>query len=46
VTAGWEACKEGVSGFLAGRGAWQNAVGKADAHMALVEDALPRLQRL
>jgi sulfofructosephosphate aldolase len=45
TAVGW-ACKEGASGFLAGRGVWRNAVGKADAHKALVEDALPRLQRL
>jgi sulfofructosephosphate aldolase len=40
------ACKEGASGFLAGRGVWRNAIGAADANKALVEDALPRLQRL
>jgi sulfofructosephosphate aldolase len=45
TAVGW-ACKEGASGFLAGRGVWKNAIGKADARKALVEDALPRLQRL
>ena len=37
---------EGASGFLAGRGVWRNAIGKGDERKALVEDALPRLQRL
>jgi sulfofructosephosphate aldolase len=45
TAVGW-ACKEGASGFLAGRGVWRNAVGSPDAQKALVEDALPRLQRL
>jgi sulfofructosephosphate aldolase len=40
------ACKEGASGFLAGRGVWRNAIGKGETQKALIEDALPRLQRL
>jgi sulfofructosephosphate aldolase len=40
------ACKEGASGFLAGRGVWRNAIGQGETQKALIEDALPRLQRL
>lgn len=40
------ACKEGASGFLAGRGVWRNAIGQAAMRKALVEEALPRLRRL
>jgi sulfofructosephosphate aldolase len=40
------ACKEGASGFLAGRGVWRNAIGKGETRKALIKDALPRLQRL
>jgi sulfofructosephosphate aldolase len=40
------ACKEGASGFLAGRAVWRNVIGQSDTEQALVEDAVPRLQRL
>lgn len=40
------ACREGASGFLAGRAVWRNAITSADPQTALREDAIPRLQRL
>jgi sulfofructosephosphate aldolase len=40
------ACREGASGFLAGRGIWAGTIGAADLTRALREDAVPRLQRL
>ena len=40
------ACKEGASGFLAGRAVWRKVIGQADMYKALVEDAAMRLQRL
>lgn len=40
------ACREGASGFLAGRGIWAGTIGAPDVERALREDALPRLQRL
>jgi sulfofructosephosphate aldolase len=39
-------CKEGASGFLAGRAVWRTVIGNADTEKALREDALPRLERL
>ena len=40
------ACREGASGFLAGRGIWAGTIGTPDVERALREDAVPRLQRL
>jgi len=40
------ACREGASGFLAGRGIWAGTIGQPDVSRALREDAVPRLQRL
>lgn len=40
------ACREGASGFLAGRGIWAGTIGQPDVAKALREDAVPRLQRL
>lgn len=40
------ACREGASGFLAGRAVWQSCIGQPDLQASLVEDAAPRLQRL
>jgi sulfofructosephosphate aldolase len=40
------ACREGASGFLAGRGVWSGAIGQADLRRALRQDSVPRLQRL
>lgn len=40
------ACREGASGFLAGRGIWAGTVGQPDVAHALQHDAVPRLQRL
>jgi sulfofructosephosphate aldolase len=40
------ACREGASGFLAGRGIWAGTIGAADVSRALREDGVPRLQRL
>lgn len=40
------ACREGASGFLAGRAIWAGVIGKADVPRALREDAVPRLERL
>lgn len=40
------ACREGASGFLAGRAVWRNVIGSADIARALVDDAAVRLKRL
>ncbi|WP_198083438.1 aldolase [Variovorax sp. E3] len=40
------ACKEGASGFLAGRAVWRNVIGSADVEKSLRDDAVVRLQRL
>ena len=40
------ACREGASGFLAGRAVWSACVGAPDLERALAQDAVPRLQRL
>lgn len=40
------ACREGASGFLAGRAVWRNVIGSPDVQQALVQDAAARLQRL
>jgi sulfofructosephosphate aldolase len=40
------ACREGASGFLAGRAVWRGVIGEADVEQALKRDAIPRLQRL
>lgn len=40
------ACREGASGFLAGRAVWRNVIGSSDVQQALVQDAAVRLQRL
>ena len=40
------ACREGASGFLAGRAVWRTVIGAPDIEAALHDDALPRLQRL
>lgn len=40
------ACREGASGFLAGRAVWRTVIGHPDIETALRTDALPRLQRL
>lgn len=40
------ACREGASGFLAGRGIWAGTIGTPDVERALQDDAVPRLQRL
>ncbi|OYV53919.1 MAG: aldolase [Rhodospirillales bacterium 20-60-12] len=40
------ACREGGSGFLAGRGIWSGVIGRRDMKQALREDAVPRLERL
>jgi len=40
------ACKEGASGFLAGRAVWRNVIGSTDMHHALAHDAANRLKRL
>jgi len=40
------ACREGASGFLAGRAVWRNVIGSADIHRALIDDAAVRLARL
>lgn len=40
------ACREGASGFLAGRGIWSSTIGRADIERAMQDDAVPRLQRL
>ena len=40
------ACREGASGFLAGRAVWRNVIGQADVSRALADDAAGRLARL
>jgi sulfofructosephosphate aldolase len=40
------ACREGASGFLAGRAVWRNVIGQADVGRALADDAAGRLARL
>ncbi len=40
------ACREGASGFLAGRAVWRSVIGSADLRRALQEDAAARLCRL
>lgn len=40
------ACREGASGFLAGRGVWRGVIGQPELAAALRDDAVPRLQRL
>ena len=40
------ACREGASGFLAGRAVWRNVIGSNDIPLALTADAAVRLQRL
>lgn len=40
------ACREGASGFLAGRAVWRNVIGAKDVHFALRDEAVPRLERL
>lgn len=40
------ACREGASGFLAGRAVWRNVIGTPDVQRALVDDAAVRLERL
>lgn len=40
------ACREGASGFLAGRAVWRNVIGSPDIPRALAQDAAVRLARL
>lgn len=40
------ACREGASGFLAGRAVWRNVIGSPDIPRALIQDAARRLARL
>jgi sulfofructosephosphate aldolase len=40
------ACREGASGFLAGRAIWSGVIGSTDIPRALREDAVPRLEGL
>lgn len=40
------ACKEGTSGFLAGRAVWRAVIGTPNAEAALRADAVPRLRAL
>jgi sulfofructosephosphate aldolase len=40
------ACREGASGFLAGRAVWKGVIGSPDIETALKNDAIPRLQKL
>jgi sulfofructosephosphate aldolase len=40
------ACREGASGFLAGRAVWSGVIGRPDVEHALAEDAVPRLRAL
>ena len=40
------ACKEGASGFLAGRAVWRAVIGCPDTDAALKDDAVPRLRAL
>jgi sulfofructosephosphate aldolase len=39
-------CREGASGFLAGRAVWRGVIGQADVEKALAGDAATRLKRL
>jgi sulfofructosephosphate aldolase len=40
------ACREGASGFLAGRAVWASVIGSDDVERDLREVSIPRLQRL
>lgn len=40
------ACREGASGFLAGRAVWRNVIGAKDVAAALKDEAVARLERL
>lgn len=40
------ACREGASGFLAGRAVWRNVIGSPNLPRALAQDAAARLSRL
>jgi sulfofructosephosphate aldolase len=40
------ACREGASGFLAGRAVWASVIGSDDVERDLHEISIPRLQRL
>lgn len=40
------ACREGASGFLAGRAVWQSCIGAPDVEASLAQEAAPRLQKL
>ncbi|HLI38800.1 MAG TPA: hypothetical protein VKV80_15890 [Streptosporangiaceae bacterium] len=40
------ACREGASGFLAGRAVWRPVIGAPDIDAALRDDAVPRLRHL
>jgi sulfofructosephosphate aldolase len=40
------ACREGASGFLAGRAVWASVIGSDDVERDLNEVSIPRLQRL
>ncbi len=40
------ACREGASGFLAGRAVWAAVIGSDEVERDLVEVSIPRLQRL
>ncbi len=40
------ACREGASGFLAGRAVWRTSIAHPDLERALREEALPRLRHL
>ncbi|MGU7771551.1 hypothetical protein ACV229_15360 [Burkholderia sp. MR1-5-21] len=45
VAVEW-ACKEGASGFLAGRAVWRNVIGSVDINRELAGNATDRLKRL
>lgn len=45
TAVGW-ACREGASGFLAGRAVWKSSIGAPDVGRALQVDAVERLKRL
>ena len=40
------ACREGASGFLAGRAVWRGVLGRPDLEAALRAEAAPRLEQL
>jgi sulfofructosephosphate aldolase len=40
------ACREGASGFLAGRAVWRSCIGRPDVEQALSDEAVPRLRHL